>query len=252
MRTETRAVQRDVSDEVSLPADAGATPTTRRMPYKSLFAVLVIGVLTLGAQGLLVVGGTTTPVGETAEPLSGTQVDPEAMPGDVAPVHPDQDLASIERKLMALSDLVERRFETLQGIVVEGRRTLSALAEQMQATGVTITDLANTDQNLAQRLGETTQRLEALAGAVQTFTVEKRKRVVPKPPLNSTQPPFDIDGIDRWDDQTYVVVSQAGQVAFLKAGDRQSGWTVTQVDPKTGKVQFTGPEGQTYSVSLAR
>jgi len=252
MRTETRAVQPDPSDEVSLPADAGAPPTARRMPYKSVLAALVIGALTVGVQGLLVVGEESVPVSETSEPLSGNPVEPEAMSGEMAHVHTDQDMASIDQTLTSLSGQIDRRFETLQAIVVEGRRTLSVLAEQIQTMGVTIADLGKNNQNLSQRLSETTHRLDALVKTVQTFAVAKRRPIAKKQPASPTQPPFQIDAIDQWDDQTYVVISQAGQVAFLKAGEQQSGWTLTHIDRLTGQVEFTGPAGQSYSVSVTR
>ena len=104
MNTETRAVQPDPSDEVSLPADAGSPPTARRMPYKSVLAALVIGVITVGAQGLLVVGEEAVPANETSEPLPGNPVEPEAMPGEMAHVQTDQDIASIDQTLTSLSD----------------------------------------------------------------------------------------------------------------------------------------------------
>ena len=252
MRTETRAVQPDPSDEVSLPDDAGLQPTARRMPYKSVLAALVIGAITIGAQGLLVVGEKSTPANESSEWLPGTQVEPGAMPGEMAHVQTDQDMASIDQRLASLSDQLDRRFETLQAIVVEGRRTLSTLAAQMQTMGVAIADLGNNNQNLTQRLSETTHRLDALAKNVQALTVAKRKPAVQTPPVNATQPPFQIDAIDQWDDQTYVVVSQAGRVTFLKAGEQQSGWTLTHIDHLTGRVEFTGPAGTAYAVSVAR
>ena len=252
MRTETRAVQPDPSDEVSLPADAGVPPTVRRMPYKSVLAALVIGVIMVGAQGLLVVGEESVPVNETSEPLAATQVEPEAMPGGMARAQTDQDMASINQAMTSLSDQLDRRLETLQAIVVEGRRTLSTLAEQVQTISVTIADLGKNNQNLFQRMGETTHRLDTLAKAVQSLTVAKRTPIAKKQPASATQPPFQIDAIDQWDDQTYVVVSQAGQVAFLKADEQRSGWTLTHIDRLTGQVTFTGPAGTAYSVSVAR
>jgi ABC-type transporter Mla subunit MlaD len=161
-------------------------------------------------------------------------------------------MASINQRLTSLSDQIDRRFETLQAIVVEGRRTLSVLAEQIQTMGVTIADLGKNNQNLSQRLSETSQRLDTLSKSVQTLTVAKRTPIARKQPASATQPPFQIDAIDQWDDQTYVVVSQAGQVAFLKAGEQQSGWTLTHIDRLTGQVTFTGPAGTAYSVSVAR
>jgi hypothetical protein len=47
MSTETRRVQPDPVDEVSLPADAGPQQTVRRMPYKSVLAALVIALIQL-------------------------------------------------------------------------------------------------------------------------------------------------------------------------------------------------------------
>ena len=252
MRTETRAVQPDPSDEVSILADAESQPTTRRIPYKSVLTALVIGVITVGAQGLLVVGEETVPTNENSKPLPGNAVEPEAMPGELAHVQTDQDIASIDQRLALLSDQIDRRFETLQAIVVEGRRTLSVLAEQIQTMGVTIADLGKNNQNLSQRLSEATSRLDTLAKSVQALTVAKRKPIARKQPASATQPPFQIDAIDQWDDQTYVVVSQAGQVAFLKAGEQQSGWTLTHIDRLTGQVTFTGPAGTAYLVSIAR
>jgi hypothetical protein len=252
MNTETQAVQSDPSDEVFPPTDAGLQPTARRLPYKSVLAVLVIGVITVGSQGLLVVGEEEAPANETLEPFPGTQVEPEAMSGEMAHVHTDQDIASIDQTLASLSDQIDRRFETLQAIVVEGRRTLSVLAEQIQTMGVTIADLGKNNQNLSQRMSETTQRLDTLAKSVQTLTVAKRTPIARKQSASATQPPFQIDAIDQWDDQTYVVVSQAGRVAFLKAGEQQSGWTLTHIDHQTGQVEFTGPAGTAYSVSVAR
>ena len=174
MTTETRVVQPDPADEVSVSTDAESQPTVRRMPYKSVLAALVIGALTVGAQGLLVVGEEVAPVNETSEPLPATQVEPEAMPGGMARAQTDQDMASIDQKLTSLSDQLDRRFETLQAIVVEGRRTLSVLAEQVQTISVTIADLGKNNQNLFQRMGETTHRLDTLAKAVQSLTVAKR------------------------------------------------------------------------------
>jgi hypothetical protein len=122
----------------------------------------------------------------------------------------------------------------------------------MQTVGVTITDLGKNNQNLAQHMSESTRRLDTLSKAVQALTVAKRTPIAKKQPASATQPPFQIDAIDQWDDQTYVVVSQAGQVAFLKAGEQQSGWTLTHIDRLTGQVAFTGPAGTAYSISIAR
>ncbi len=120
--------------------------------------------------------------------------------------------------------------------------------------GVAIADLGKNNQNLDQRLSDATQRLDTLSKSVQTLTVTKRKpiarEIARRAPLSL--PSSLVDAIDQWDDQTYVVVSQAGQVAFLKAGEQQSGWTLTHIERLTGQVTFNGPAGTADPVSVAR
>jgi acetolactate synthase regulatory subunit len=108
---------------------------------------------------LLVVGEEAAPVNETSEPLSDNPVEPEAMTGEMAHVQTDQDMASINQTMTSLSDQIDRRFESLQAIVVEGRRTLSVLAEQIERLGgvkkeVNITHLQNSlEENLNDEMG---------------------------------------------------------------------------------------------------
>ena len=65
-------------------------------------------------------------------------------------------------------------------------------------------------------------------------------------------PPFQIDAIDVWDDLTYVAISQAGRIAFLKTGEQQSGWKFTHIDRLKGLVNLQDPAGQVHSISLQR
>ena len=66
------------------------------------------------------------------------------------------------------------------------------------------------------------------------------------------KPPFVIDAIDVWDDVSYVAISQAGQVSFLKILDQQSGWTLTQIDHSKEQVSFKGPDDKVYTTSVQR
>ena len=59
-------------------------------------------------------------------------------------------------------------------------------------------------------------------------------------------------GVPVGDAKTEVVISKAGQVAFLKPGEQQSGWTVTRIDHLTGQIDLKGPAGQVHSVSVQR
>jgi len=87
---------------------------------------------------------------------------------------------------------------------------------------------------------------------VHSLKAVKRQATARKPQHVVSAPPFHIEAIDLWDDLTYVAVSQKGQVFFLKAGEQQSGWTVTHIDRIKGQVGFRGPAGQAYTVSLQR
>ena len=114
-----------------------------------------------------------------------------------------------------------------------------------------IADQRETNQQLDRQINESISRLD-------TFIKDARapKVVKPKPaarqPRPVKTPPFQIDAIDVWDDLTYVSVSQAGQVAFLVAGEQQSGWSVTRIDRLKGQVDLRGPAGQAHSVLLPR
>ena len=126
------------------------------------------------------------------------------------------------------------------------------MAENIQTIKSAIADLGETNQALGRRISEATSRLDTLTKEVRAFKVVKRKPTAKHKPRPVQTPPFQLDAIDVWDDATYVAISQAGRVAFLKVGEQQSGWTVTHIDRLKGQVDFQGPAGQVHSVSLQR
>ena len=167
-------------------------------------------------------------------------------------VKTDPVVESIGRKLASLSDRIDRGFEVQQTHSSVVKRELSAMAEGIETIKAAMADLVEGNQDLGRRISEATSRLDTLTKEVRALKVVKRKPAARHKPRPVKTPPFQLDAIDVWDDVTYVAVSQAGRVAFLKAGEQQSGWTVTRIDRLKGQVDFQGPAGQVHSVSLQR
>ena len=129
---------------------------------------------------------------------------------------------------------------------------LAAMTEGIETIKAAMADLVEGNLDLGRRISDAASRLDTLAQEVRALKVLKRKPKVKHKPRPVKIPPFHIDAIDVWDDMTYVAVSQAGRTAFLKAGEQQSGWTVSRIDHLKGQVDLKGPVGQVHSVSLQR
>ena len=112
--------------------------------------------------------------------------------------------------------------------------------------------MGESNQELGRRIGDAVSRLDTLIKEVRALKAVKRKATNRLKPRSVQATPFQIDAIDVWDDVTFVAVSQAGRVAFLKTGEQQSGWTVIHIDRLKRQVDFKGPAGQAHSVSLQR
>lgn len=252
MKTDSQPEQPVLSGEEAHPEDAGVQTTSRRLAYKSVLAAVVIGILTLSVLWMLVIrqeGGPVleAPVKETDEPLH---------EGSVAKALPvtqtDPAMASINRKLASISGRIDRSFEVQQIHSTVVKQELTAIVKNIQAIRAAIADLGETQKELGRKISEGISRLHTLSEDVQVLKIVQRKPAVKRKPRPVKTPPFHIDAIDVWDDVTYVAVSQTGRVAFLKAGEQQSGWTVTRIDRLKGQVDFQGPAGQNHSVSLQR
>ena len=252
MKTETPSEQPALSDETANPQDAVAQPKAHRVAYKTVLAAVVIGVITISALWMFVIRqeGSLDYEAPVMEP--DVQVHEDTIAKALPAAKTDPAVESMDRKLVYLSGQVDRGFETQQTGFSAVKRELSNMAESIQAIKAAITDLGETNQVLGRRISEATSRLDTLAKEVRAPKVVKRKPTIKHKPRPVQTPPFQLDAIDVWDDATYVAVSQSGRVAFLKAGEQQSGWTVTQIDRLKGQVDLQGPLGQVHSVSLQR
>ena len=252
MTTERQPEQPIFSDEEANPGDAGVQPTTRRVPYKTVLAAVVIGIFTITALWMFVMRqeGSSVYEGSVTEP------DVQIHEGMVAKPLPgaktNSSMESIGRNLASISSRIDRSFEVQQIHSTVVRHELTAMADNIQTVKAAIVVLGESNKELSRNISEVISRLDTLVKDVRAFNVVKRKPAVKHKPRPVKTPPFQLDAIDVWDDMTYVAISQVGRTAFLKAGEQQSGWTVTRIDRPKGQVDFKGPAGQVHSVSLQR
>ena len=252
MTTETQPEHPVLSDDETNQEKVGARPTPHRVAYKTVLAAVVIGILTISALWVFVIRQEENPANATVVTEPGIQVheDTAAKETDVARIKDEYGV--IDRRLVSMSGRIDRGFESQQTHSSDVKRNLTAIAESLQTIKTAIADLEESNQELNRRISEATSRLDALVKNVRSLKVVKRKSVARHKPRPVKIPPFHIDAIDMWDDVTYVAVSQAGRVAFLKPGEQQSGWTVTHIDRIKGQVAFRGPAGQNYTATLRR
>ena len=252
MTTERQPEQPVLSDDVARPEDAVAHPTDRRLAYKTMLDAVIIGILTLSALWLFVMRLEESPVVEPLVTESDEPMDEDTATQPSPAVKTAPAVESIGRELATLSGRIERGFEAQQTNSLVVKREFSVMAESLQKIKAAIAELGKSHNALGRRVSKATSRLDMIVKDVQVLKVVKRKPTTKHKPRPVKTPPFHIDAIDVWDGATYVAVSQAGRVAFLKDGEQQSGWTVTHIDRLKGQVDFQGPAGQVHSVSLPR
>ena len=252
MKTEMRPEHPIPSDEEANPVDAVAQPTSRRVAYKTVLAAVVIGIITISALWLFVIRQEGSSVTGPTVPEPDVQVHEDKVAKALPAPKSDPAIASMGRKLASLSGRFDQGFEAQQAHRSLVKREFSAMTEGIETIKAAMADLAEGNQDMARRISEATSRLDTLTKEVRALKVVKRKPAARHKPRPVKIPPFQLDAIDVWDGVTYVAVSQAGRVAFLKAGEHQSGWTVTHIDHLKGQVDFQGPAGQVHSVSLPR
>jgi hypothetical protein len=125
-------------------------------------------------------------------------------------------------------------------------------AESIKQVKELITELGTEQKAFSRQFSESISGLNSIAEDVHAMKVAKQKTTTRKKPRLVKKPPFVIDAIDVWDDVGYVAVSQAGQVSFLKVGDQQSGWTLTDIDHIKGQVSFQSAGGNVFSTAVQR
>ena len=252
MKTETQSEQPISADDESKLEKAGTRPAFRRVAYMNVLAAVVIGIFTISALWMFVICQEGSPVFEAPVTEPDVQVHEGTVEKALPAAKTDPAVESIERRLVSLSGRIGQGFTSQQTHSSEVKRELTAMAEGIQAIKAAIADLGVSNQELGRSLSEATSLLDTLAMEIRSLKVVKRKPAARHKPRPVKIPPFRIDAIDVWDDMTYVAVSQAGRMAFLKAGEQQSGWMVIHINRLKGQVDFQGPAGQLHSVSLQR
>lgn len=163
----------------------------------------------------------------------------------------EDQIGKIDRSMASISDRIGQGFEVQQNHSAVVQNQLSDMTKDIQAIKVTIADQTETNQELDRKINEAISRLETL---VKSSGRQKPSSANHRQDKNRSvkTPPFQIDAIDVWDNDTYVATSQAGRVAFLKTGEQQSGWKFTHIDRLKGQVNLLDPAGQVHSISLPR
>ncbi len=250
MQSETYQKQSTPLDEKVVKEDTVVQPTARRIPYKSVLAAVVIAIIAISVLLLILQDGSpaTNPIGIETD----MQVQADAKVKELKVTRSEDAYRVIDRKLSSLSSRVELGFRTQQTDDSDVERKLTVIAEGINEIKVVISALGESNKELARRVTESTSQLETITKEVRALKVVKRKATVKSKTRSIKTPPFHIDAIDVWDDATYVAVSQAGRVAFLKEGEQQSGWKITNIDSIKGRVDLQGPAGQDHSISLQR
>jgi hypothetical protein len=252
MATETQTEETVILDDETNPEIVGAQPVSHRVAYKTVLAAVVIGILTISSLWVVVIQQADNPANATVvtDPDNQVHEDTAAKSFKIEPL--EDQYGIIDRKLVSLTGRIDRGFESQQTHNSQVKRDLTVMTESLQSIREAIAALGDSSQALGRHISKATSRLDALVKDVRALKNVKRKSESRHKPRPVKQPPFQIDAIDIWDDLTYVAVSQVGQVAFLKPGEQQSGWTVTRIDQLTGQVDLKGPAGQVHSVSVQR
>ena len=252
MTSERQAEQPLLADEATNPEDNVTQPTAPRVSIKILLTGVLIGIITISGLWLFVIRQAINPVNATGVSESDIQAREETATKGPQVAQSAEEYSAIDRRLISLSARIDQGFEAQQTHISAVKNELSAMAENIQTIKAALADLGENNQALGRQISAASSRLDSLAQDIRARQVVKRKPKIKRKPRPVKRPPFHIDAIDLWDDITYVAISQTGRVAFLKAGEQQSGWTVTQIDRLKGEVDLLGPVGQRHSVSLQR
>jgi hypothetical protein len=164
-----------------------------------------------------------------------------------------EDIAeAIVDRFEALSDRIEVRLEASAAERASMNQALADLTGGTRSLQASIAELENGRGSIERRIADTHVRLDGVARDVEGIKAPNQARAATQRPRTAGEPPFHVDAIDIWDDVLYVAVSQGGQAAFLRVGERQSGWEVTHIDRSKGEIVFRRPDGQTYTASVGR
>ena len=252
MTTEQQTEEVIPSEDATKLDGAEGQATSLRVAYKSVLTAVVVGIVVISALSLSKIQRQEKPLDELQIQDSNTPIqrvikipEPEVGPAE-------DKVEQIDQRLTSLSGRIDRGLEAQVAHSTDVKKSLASMAEGVHSIKVAVADLTESNHALRQRIDESIARLNTLIEETQKRKVAQHKPAVRPKPVPAKTPPFHIDAIDVWEDMTYVAISQAGRVAFLKSGEQQSGWTVARIDRLKGRVEFKGPLGQNHSVSLQR
>ncbi|MEW7982095.1 MAG: hypothetical protein G8D58_00795 [gamma proteobacterium symbiont of Phacoides pectinatus] len=252
MTTEQQPEQINLSEKESKQDKAERQPRARRLAYKSVLTAVVVGIVVISALSLCKIQRQERPLDELQIQDSNTPTR-EVINTPELEVDADEDkVEQIDQRLTSLSGRIDRGFEAQVAHSADVKKSLASVAEGVRAIKVAVADLTESNHALRQRIDESIARLNTLIKETQKRKAAQQKPAARPKHSPAKTPPFHVDAIDVWDDMTYVAISQAGRVAFLKSGEQQSGWTVARIDRFKGRVEFKGPHGQNHSISLQR
>ncbi|MEW8560633.1 MAG: hypothetical protein AB2541_00970 [Candidatus Thiodiazotropha sp.] len=252
MTTEQQPEQINPSEKESKKDKAERQPRARRLAYKSVLTAVVVGIVVISALSFSKIQRQEKPLDELQIQDSNTPTR-EVIKTPELEVGADEDkVGQIDQRLTSLSGRIDRGFEAQVALSTDVKNSLASVAEGVRAIKVAVADLTESNHALRQRIDDSIARLNTLIKETQIRKAAQKKLAARPKPSPAKTPPFHVDAIDVWDDMTYVAISQAGRVAFLKSGEQQSGWTVARIDRLKGRVEFKGPHGQNHSISLQR
>jgi len=268
MENDTDLKQPDCPKEDSLHDEATDQSTSHRPSRKTILIAAVISVVTIIALSVVMFGYVFEPnnsdyqTGLSKPPfddvVSGiaapagliSETSAESFNSEISQAEQPQDLLHL--KLDTCIDRVDQGFDALQTGQLIMKKELPAMGESVRAIQDVIADLRLGNEVLSQRITEIQAKLKTIAKDVRGLKTPKKRITAKKRKAVIKTPPFQIDAIDLWNDVIYVAVSHNGRAAFLKEGEQQSGWLVTQINQLKGEVGFRGPVGQIHSVIVQR
>jgi len=268
MENDTDFKQPDCPKQDALHSVASDQSISYGLPRKTILVAAAIGAVTIGVVLTIMFGYSIgTDKSDYQAGLSelsladavtgipgpaGLMIEPGIEPfiPETSQAEQPQDLLHL--KLDSCIGRVDQGFDALQAGQLILKKELPAMGEGVRAIQDAIADLRLGNEVLSQHITEIQAKLKILTEDVRGLKTPKKRSASKKYKPVIKTPPFQIDAIDLWNDVIYVAVSHKGRAVFLKEGEQQSGWLVTQIDRLKGEVGFRGPVGQIHSVTVGR
>ena len=178
----------------------------------------MVGIVVISALSLSKIQRQERPLDELQIQDSNTPTREVIIPPELEVGADEDKVEQIDQRLTSLSGRIDRGFEAQVALSADVKKSLASVAEGVRAIKVAVADLTESNHALRQRIDESIARLNTIIKETQKRKVAQQKPAARPKPAPAKAPPFHVDAIDVWDDMTYVAISQAGRVAFLKSG----------------------------------